>query len=395
MLRLQAVAAGLVLAFSAGCSRGSSSGPPDLLSTFKAADLVIGQPDFVSGSANQGNSSVSLAGVDFPVGDAQGVSGGLVLPDTYNHRLLVYRSIPTTNGTPADSVLGQSDASSDTPSHATGRFHYPESVGLDGGAVIVADTEASRVVLGAGDTNVTIGWGDGSTYRWGCAGNLLSEPSRAIVVAGKLIVADRSNHRVLVWNKLPASGTSADLVLGQQDLTHCAANDMVGAGNSGGRTATTMRYPTDVWSDGTRLLVVDQGNNRVLLWNHFPTSNAAAADVALGQPDFLVAKAEATQVGLDWPGFVAADGQSIFVADALNHRVLVWRSFPSANGQPADLVLGQGDFRHGAPNDDNQDGQTEGATARTMNTPMGVALVGDYLVVTDTYNHRFLLFRRH
>jgi len=395
MLRLEVVASGLALALSVGCSNGSSSGPPDRLTTFQAADLVIGQPDFVSGSANQGSSSASAAGVEYPVGDAQGVSGGLALPDTYNHRLLVYRSIPSANGTAADSVLGQSDATSNAPSHSTGRFHYPQSVGVSGSALIVADSGASRIVLGAGADNVTIGWGDGSTCQWGCAVNMLSEPSRAIVVAGKLIVADRSNHRILIWKQIPASGVSADLVLGQQDLTHCAANDMVGAGNSGGRTATTLRYPTDVWSDGTRLLVVDQGNNRVLLWNHFPTSNAAAADVVLGQPDFLVARAEATQVGLNWPVAVASDGQSIFVADARNHRVLVWRSFPSANGQAADLVLGQGDFSHGAPNDDNQDGQTEGPTARTMNTPMGVALVGDYLVVTDTYNHRFLLFRRH
>jgi hypothetical protein len=72
--------------------------------------------------------------------------------------------------------------------------------------------------------------------------------------------------------------------------------------------------------------------------------------------------------------------------------VLGWRRFPSANAAPADLVLGQGDFVHNTANDDGQTGIEGGPTARTMNHPTGVALAGGYLIVTDTYNNRFLLF---
>ena len=66
---------------------------------------------------------------------------------------------------------------------------------------------------------------------------------------------------------------------------------------------------------------------------------------------------------------------------------------PVASGQPANLVLGQSDFSHRAPNDDDQDGVTDGATERTLHHPTGLAVAGQFLVVTDTYNHRYLLFR--
>ena len=388
MRHLHAATAAVALAASIGCS--SEAGRP---ANFRPADIVLGQPDFTSASPDRGG-AISAGGVRFPVGDAHFASDVLLLPDTHNHRLLGYRGLPRTIGVDADFVLGQPDAASGVPSHAAQGFHFPQTVWFDQGGLVVADTAASRVLMGAGTKTWAIGWSDVSAHRWGCAADRLSEPWSAITVAGKIIVADRSNHRVLVWNRVPMeNGVPADLVLGQKDLDHCAANDPLGRGASGARSARTLRYPTDVWSDGVRLLVVDQGNNRVLLWNQFPSVNGAPADVVLGQGDFHVAVAETTQAGLSGPGFVASDGRGIFVADVRNHRILGWRSFPSADGAPADLVLGQGDFQHGAANDDDQDGVTDGPTARTLNHPMGVAIAGDFLIVADTYNHRYLLYR--
>ncbi len=253
MSRLQALTPLVALIALASCSSSS-----DATSSFPAAVLVIGQPDFTSAAPDRGG-GVSAAGVHFPVGDASYASGSLLLPDTYNHRVLVYDRLPSSSGAPADAVLGQPDATSATPGHGAGRFQYPQSVWSDGSGTLVADAGADRVVLDAGGSPWALGWRDGSIYRWGCGAGKASGPSRAITAAGKLIVADRSNHRVLVWNRVPTgAATPPDLVLGQRDLTHCAANDMLGAGISGGRSARTLRYPTDVWSDGTRLLVVDR-----------------------------------------------------------------------------------------------------------------------------------------
>ncbi|MEI9976694.1 MAG: hypothetical protein WDO73_34325 [Ignavibacteriota bacterium] len=48
-----------------------------------------------------------------------------------------------------------------------------------------------------------------------------------------------------------------------------------------------MLAPVSVTSDGTRLFVTDLGFNRVLIFDSIPTSNGAAATVALGQPDLV------------------------------------------------------------------------------------------------------------
>ena len=125
------------------------------------------------------------------------------------------------------------------------------------------------------------------------------------------------------------------MVLGQSDFTHHTANDDNQDGfYDGGPTARTFCYPTDVWSDGTKLIVADNTNSRVLIWNTFPT----------------------------------------------------------ANFTPADVVLGQSDFTHNAANDDNQDGSYDSPTVRTLYYPTGVYLFETKLFVTDYYNSRFLIF---
>jgi len=376
-----------VITLANACSSSSGHGSSQGALTGVSATVVIGQSSFVSKGTNAGGDTVSARGFNQPVGDASFAGGRLLLPDTGNHRVLEFAGLPTASGASATGVHGQSDLTSGTPSLAPARFYLPHSVWADTSRVVIADTRASRVQLGPGATPVLVGWGVDGTYRTGCAADMLSDPWRAIVVGTRLIVADRSNHRVLVWNEVPTAPGPADLVVGQQDLEHCAPNDSLGSGMPGGRSERSLRFPTDVWSDGERLLVVDQGNNRVLLWNHFPSANGAPADVVLGQEDFHAGAGKATQSGMSGPGFVASDGIRIYVADVRNNRVLGWRSFPTTSGAPADIVLGQEDFIH-----TGQNGHAAAVSARTLDRPMGVALVGSSVIVTDTYNNRYLVF---
>ncbi len=91
-----------------------------------------------------------------------------------------------------------------------------------------------------------------------CAADDLAGVAGIFVVNGKLLVADSGHSRVLIWNSIPtASGTPADLVLGQADFTHCLRN------GGGGLSASTLDKPVDVWTDGTRVAVVDMINQRV------------------------------------------------------------------------------------------------------------------------------------
>jgi hypothetical protein len=155
-------------------------------------------------------------------------------------------------------------------------------------------------------------------------------------------------------------------------------------------------FPTDVWSDGTRLAVADHRNNRVLVWEAFPTANGAPADLAVGQPDLVSNGSATTQtglLGLYGGTYLASNGNQLFVADWGNNRVLVWNTFPTASGAAADVVLGQGDFTHGVYNDDNTDGTPDtGPSARTLFVPSGLGLWGGQLFVADAGNYRYLIF---
>lgn len=99
-------------------------------------------------------------------------------------------------------------------------------------------------------------------------------------------------------------------------------------------------HPAGLASDGKNLVMVDQGNNRVLIWNEAPASNTPP-DLVLGQTDFIQNKAGAERHQLNSPSSIAIspDGHRILIADSGNGRVLCWDRFPNKNGAAADFEL--------------------------------------------------------
>ena len=155
----------------------------------------------------------------------------------------------------------------------------------------------------------------------------------------RLTINDRDNNRVLIWTSFPTqSFQPADLVLGQANFTNNTGNDDDQDGTEDTTpSARTLRPPYDgIHSNGEQLVVTDSDNNRVLMWN----------------------------------------------------------SFPSMNFQPADLVLGQTNFTNSAVNDDDQDG-TEDTTpsARTLAAPRGALFHEDKLLIMDGRNGRLLIYQ--
>ncbi|RLI45013.1 hypothetical protein DRO64_03060 [Candidatus Bathyarchaeota archaeon] len=104
-------------------------------------------------------------------------------------------------------------------------------------------------------------------------------------------------------------------------------------------------HPMGIATDGKHLLLADTRNNRVLIWNKLPDGNEPP-DIVLGQPNFYTNKPGDGLDELNWPVSVATDGKHVVVADTNNERILIWNEFPTRNGQPADIVLSEGpDFR--------------------------------------------------
>jgi len=249
-------------------------------------------------------------------------------------------------------------------------------VNAGGATTIRLETfQAAKVVIG--QSNFT---GDGSNdtaktvdYPYGSA----SEGG------GILFLPDFGNARVLGFKGIPShNGAKAKFVLGQANLT----SDSTGDG------ADQMVSPYSVVAYNGQLFVADFGNNRVLIWNKIPKKTATPADIVLGQTEFGANGASCGPSGMNSPETVSVAGGKLVVTDSYNFRVLIWNSIPTANGAPADLVLGQQNLST-CVSDNNGSGVSTGSpNVSDLGLPAGVWTDGTRLAVADYPNFRVLIW---
>lgn len=241
--------------------------------------------------------------------------------------------------------------------------------------------EASLVV---GQTNFT----STSANQGGAAGaNTVNGPRGVATCNGMLFVADRANNRVLIFNTFPnENNASADVVVGQSSFSGVSANQ------GGTVNANTLSVPSSVACAGTKLIIGDAGNHRVLIFNTIPVANNTSADVVVGQSNF-------TSNSFNQGGACAAntlrsftelnvttDGDRLVIGDAGNHRVLIWDDIPTTNNASANVVVGQSSFTACTAN------QGGTAAANTLQQPRYPLADGTRLFIGDAGNHRVLIF---
>ena len=160
-----------------------------------------------------------------------------------------------------------------------------------------------------------------------------------------------------------------------------------------GARGNSFLAPRGVWITGKKLIVSDTGQNRVFIWHHFPEDEFREPDLVLGQQQTVDtgrnARGEVNAATLQYPSGIWSDGTILIIADAWNHRVLIWHNFPVVSGQPADVVIGQPDFAHNLP---NVKGIGKSPSERSLNWPYGVFSDGRNLWIADTGNRRVLHF---
>lgn len=358
-----------------------------IVENFQNADLVIGQSDFQSASPNAGAGPASCTAKTLyqPFGlCSDGAS--LYVTDDGNVRVLAWSPAPLSTFTDANRVVGKSSFSDSSAPSNLNAANMAGSLRCDasGGALAVSDEVFGRVLLwnpapsvNGPSAQIALGAPNFTSLGGGTSATLLKQPKDVWTNATRVIVADSGNNRVMVWNAFPAaSGQAADLVLGQTNFTTGTSLSPA--------TATSLNGPEGVLFDGTRLYVADTKNNRVLIWNSMPTSNGQAADVVVGQPDFAGNSAGHTATTMSRPHDVLVVGDTLFVADTSNDRVLVFKPIPTTNGAAARFVLGQFDLTTG--------GNNPAATQKTFDEPWSLARVGDKLFVSDNIHHRVLRF---
>lgn len=335
-------------------------------------DIVLGQPDFETFTS-------STDGMNNPAGVA-GDGIRLAVADTNNNRVLLWNAVPASHNTPPDVVLGQPDMSSFTPDTSASGMRGPQGLWLADGKLFVADTQNSRVliwnsiptsngqapdiVLGQPDLN-SRPEADLTQSNYTPDERNMLEPVSVTVENGKMFVADLGFNRVLIFSSIPAANHApADIVIGQPDFTSDLANNFtdlcepIGPLDDNGsisenetpptnvpplfplapilgaidpeevfypvRCEKTLNFPRFALSDGERLFIADSGNDRILVYNEIPTENAAAADAVIGQPNFVQLTESDGPGSVRSPTALAHDGTNLYVADPFTRRILVF-----------------------------------------------------------------------
>jgi sugar lactone lactonase YvrE len=208
-----------------------------------------------------------------------------------------------------------------------------------------------------------------------------------VALDGALWIADTGHHRLLGWSERPTrDGTPADWVIGQPDFSSEGRNAR------GAITAQTLNVPTGICACGEGLAVADAWNHRVLIWRRGPRASHTAPDCVLGQEGFSAGSINRghdlpAADSLYWPYGVYFDGVALWVADTGNRRVLRWNSLPTKNGQPADAVIGQADFSN---RDENAGGRVSNGGLRW---PHAMVHWRGHFCVADAGNNRVMLWR--
>jgi sugar lactone lactonase YvrE len=359
------------------------------------ASGVLGTSDFVTNTNYAPTSDTTLAE---PKGIAvDPTTGKLFVADYENRRVLRWSSVDKmVNGAAAEAVLGQPDFISNTAGTSATIMSRPYGVYVDAaGRLWVTDLSNNRVlrfdnastIPSGSPANKVLGQPDfvtGTDNTGGISASTMNRPISVFGdVAGNLYVSDRDNRRVLRFNNAAAkdNGDPADGVLGQPDFVTTTA----------GLDASTLgNRAWGVFVDGTgRLWVCDRDNHRVLGFDNAAAKpNGAAADVVLGQADFVSNATALNASGLSDPKGVFVDGLGrLFVADEGNNRIKVYNNASTIGFlADADYVLGQPDFiSSSAPNP---------PTASSLNYAeyLWIDNSANHIWVTDEYNHRILRF---
>ncbi len=381
---------GLGLCACGGSGGGGNGVAPINLLSFQPASAIVGQ-SFATGGVHNNGAGPGLpnqSGLSFPSGHV--ANGSLYVADRNNNRILGWNSIPTGFGANADFVMGVPNFVTVGGGTSATLVTFPNSCWVASNALFVADEANERILIyGPPPTSnvaatVALGKPDLVTQGPTSGQSGLAQVLDVCVALNRIVAADYGNNRVMIWNGIPvASGAIAQIVVGQPNFVTLTS----------GTTAAKMSQPAGVWTDGTRLVVADTANNRVLIWTSFPTASGQDADLVIGQPDFVTATPGAGALKMASPRSVTSDGLQLFVADTNNSRVLIYSPFPTFSNAAPLRVLGQSTFTNVTANDDNQDSVMDpGPTARTLNTPQGITSFGNQLFVNDTGNHRVLIF---
>jgi sugar lactone lactonase YvrE len=309
----------------------------------QTADLVLGQPDFVSALPNHGlaGGAIDARGLHNPAGVAADGTG-LWVSDQINSRIVHYPVL--SNYAAATEVIGQATLTSGTcQTPATTTLCFPTQMTLQNqtagsGTGTITTMTTSTTVNGTG-TSFTTQAAVGGTISSGgvLLGTVASITSNTVLVlnanalaqvtganftyvntARKLWAVDGGNSRTLMYNLAGGSPLVATLCLGEGDCITRA-----------GGTATVLQlFPSAVGvNPAGDVFVADTGNNRACGYP-VPASSGAGCTLLIGQTSYTTQNPNGSGLNRgasNQPKGIAVDKDGrVIVADTDNNRVGVY-----------------------------------------------------------------------
>jgi hypothetical protein len=355
--------------------------------TNQSADVVVGQSSMTGNSANQGG-GINAGTLSGPSGVA--VNGNrLFITDSGNARSLIYNPIPVLNNTAAGIVIGQPSMTSAVGVLSSSGCSDPTGIFNIGSQIFYIDWMYNRALIynqipitNGAPADRVVGQADMFSSVAACTANNYRNPLQICSDGTRLFVNDQHNNRVLIYSSIPTTDNApANFVVGQSNMTGSLPNQ------GSAVSASTLNLPNGIYASGGRLFIGDGANNRVLIFNSIPTSNNAAANIVVGQSNMTsnsVNQGNASPGAntLSGPGDVLYDGTRLFILDTGNNRVLIYNSLPNTHNASANVVLGQADMTS----------KTAGCTDHNFNLPVAFAKDETSFYVADRFNHRVMVF---
>lgn len=280
----------------------------------------------------------------------------LFILDTGNNRILKFEPTAFWTKNAAGSVFGQAGAGRNDV-HANQKtvdangFEVVSCIAVGRRHLVVGDKWNSRVLVydkndltrgpiaAVGQPSLTshcAGYRPGWSCRPTAANTLNLVAGCAIDSEDRLYVASTLENRVLVWNAVPTySDAPADYVIGQ---------DVFGSkeANTGAQGEGWISSPASLATSRSQLLVADNGNSRVLVFDLPIQRNRPSAKVVIGQPDFQsrTNTSSSPKSRLGWIGGLVVDQRGRLFIKRGGASLFMYDQVPSINGAEATLSFG-------------------------------------------------------
>lgn len=302
---------------------------------FKNPDIILGQVS-IEGSGRNSSRKVCGKTLQYPSG-IWSDGNKIVVADAWNHRVLIWLSIPKVNGQEADIVLGQPNFYSNQPNvKGIGKnpnaqsLNWPYGVFSDGKQLWIADTGNRRILYYKNIPNKNYAKADGVIGKpdFFTRDYENKDPiwpySIKVSENNQMAIADTQFYRVLIWHHWKnAFHQKADVIIGQENINSCGQNQFALHPD-----ANTLNWTYDTCFYKKGILINDTGNSRILGFNSLPEKNNSRADWLIGRTDFNLSSdykenIETTQNAIYWPFSITTERGHLFIADTGNHRLVI------------------------------------------------------------------------